>query len=248
MVRQYIGGTMTGPLTRLRSTLSLPGSCEVCARWPAQAVCGACLRRFAPVVPRCPVCARQTPPGTGACGDCRTHVGSPSVQRCVAAVDYGYPWDSLIARFKFRGEPGWAATLAGPMLEQALAHDLLTPDMLWVPIPVTPERLAERGYNQAWELTKVLQRRSGHSALADALVRVADAPDQHRLPQAERLHNLRGAFAPHPRHAARLAGARVVLVDDVRTTGATLDSAAQALRQAGVAEVRALVFARTPAH
>lgn len=170
----------------------------------------------------------------------------PLIGRCVAAVDYGYPWDALIARFKFRGEPGWAAVLAQPMFEQAMAHDLLSPDTLLVPIPVTSSRLVERGYNQAWELTKVLQRLAGLTALADALVRVIDAPDQHQLPQALRLNNLSGAFAAHPEHVPRLAGARVVLVDDVRTTGATLNSAAQALRQAGVTAIDALVLARTP--
>ncbi|MGS5085447.1 ComF family protein [Hydrogenophaga sp. A37] len=168
------------------------------------------------------------------------------IRRCVAAVDYGYPWDALIARFKFRGEPGWAAVLAEPMLEQALAHDLLHANVLLVPIPVTSNRLAERGYNQAWELTKVLRRRTGRAALADALVRVIHAPDQHQLSKAQRLNNLRGAFAAHPDHVPRLAGAHVVLVDDVRTTGATLNSAALALQQVGVADIAALVLARTP--
>lgn len=164
----------------------------------------------------------------------------------MAAVDYGYPWDALIARFKFRSEPGWANVLALPMLEQALVHDLLASNTILVPIPVTSGRLAERGYNQAWELTKVLQRRTGRVALADALVRVVEAPDQHQLPQKQRLHNLRGAFAAHPAHMPQLTGARVVLVDDVRTTGATLNSAARALQQAGVTHIDALVLARTP--
>ena len=95
------------------------------------------------------------------------------------------------------------------------------------------------------ELCCALRRRSGHPALADALVRMVDAPDQHRLPPALRLTNQQGAFATDPAHAARLRDARVVLVDDVRTTGATLEHAALALRQAGCAQVEALVFART---
>jgi ComF family protein len=164
----------------------------------------------------------------------------------VAAVDYAYPWDSLIARFKFRSEPGWARALALPMLQRAQAEGLLPSAALLVPIPVTTRRLAERGYNQAWELTKVLRRLTGQAALADALVRVREAPDQHRLPQDQRLLNLRGAFAAHPDHVAAMAGASVVLIDDVRTTGATLNHAAQALLQAGVADVQALVLARTP--
>lgn len=202
--------------------------------------------RFAQPVSRCTVCACPVPTGVRVCGRCLASAQPPLILRCVAAVDYGYPWDALIARFKFRGEPGWAAVLAEPMLEQALAQDLLPDNALLVPIPVTSKRLAERGYNQAWELTKVIQRRTGRAALADALVRVIHAPDQHQLPQAQRLSNLRGAFAAHPEHVPHLAGAHVVLVDDVRTTGATLNSAALALQQAGVADIAALVLARTP--
>jgi ComF family protein len=168
------------------------------------------------------------------------------VERCVAAVDYRYPWDGLIARFKFRNEPGWASTLAEPMWRQAQDLALLTPDSIWVPIPVSPARLAERGYNQSWELCRVLRGRSGLPALAEALVRVTEAPDQHRLAPAQRLSNLRGAFAVHPAHVARLRNTQIVLVDDVRTTGSTLENAALALRQAGCARVHALVFARTP--
>lgn len=237
---------MTRLLPPLEYAFSLPGTCQVCGRWPAQPVCSACMQRFASSTARCPACACPVPSGWGLCGRCLASAQPPLIARCVAAVDYGYPWDALIARFKFRGEPGWATVLAEPMLEQAMARGLLPSGVLLVPIPVTSRRLAERGYNQAWELTKVLQRRTGRAALADALVRVIDAPDQHRLPQAQRLNNLRGAFAAHPDHVPRLAGARVVLVDDVRTTGATLNSAAQALQQAGVADIAALVLARTP--
>lgn len=244
--RQYIGATMNGFLSVLDRLPRFPSTCQVCGRWPTQPVCPACLRRFAPEVHRCAVCARPMAHGSDTCGSCHTQAAPSPIRRCVAAVDYAYPWDTLIARFKFRAEPGWASVLARPMVEQALEHDLLPPGVLMVPIPVTTQRLAERGYNQAWELTKAVRRYTGRAALADALVRVIEAPDQHRLPQEQRLHNLRGAFAVHPDHAPTLAGARVVLVDDVRTTGATLNSAALALKQAGAADIGALVLARTP--
>ena len=186
------------------------------------------------------------PGGGGTCGECLGRPGPPAVGRCVAAVDYQYPWDGLIARFKFRSEPGWSSTLADTMWLQARAAGLLSTESLWIPIPVSPKRLAERGYNQAWELCRRLRQRSGRPALADALVRLIDAPDQHRLPPSQRLTNQQGAFAAHPAHIARLRNANVVLVDDVRTTGATLENAALALHQAGCAKVDALVFARTP--
>ena len=143
-----------------------------------------------------------------------------------------------------------ALDLAGPlgdlMVQSASRQDFLAPDMLLVLVPVTPARLAERGYNQAWELCRVIGRRTGLQTMAEALVRLGDTSDQHRLTRAQRLVNLRGAFVVHPLVVSRLAEKRVVLVDDVRTTGATLHHAGLALRHAGATEVRALVLARTP--
>ncbi|WP_439113749.1 ComF family protein [Hydrogenophaga sp.] len=175
------------------------------------------------------------------------------MQSCVAAVDYAYPWDGLIARFKFRGEPGWAQPMAALTLQTPGAVAALQTCDLVVPIPLTTTRLATRGYNQAWELAKALRaaapgESARNEAMADALVRLGEVPDQHSLSREQRLRNLQGAFAAHPFRAARLVGARVLLVDDVTTTGATLHSAAQALLMAGAQQVSALVFARTPPH
>jgi ComF family protein len=162
-------------------------------------------------------------------------------------VDYAYPWDRLIARFKFQGEPGWAPLLSQAMLASAQAESLIAPGVVLVPVPVTRRRLAERGYNQSWELARALAKATRLAAWPEALVRVLDTTDQHCLPHAQRLNNLRGAFAADPSFVPRLVGARVLLIDDVQTTGATLHHAARALVQAGVAQVNALVLARTPA-
>jgi len=184
------------------------------------------------------------------CGACLTRPGTSALQACAAAVDYAYPWDGLIARFKFQGEPGWASQFACRMLQAPRSITLLSQSDLLVPVPLTAARLAERGYNQAWELVKALKRLCTATVaaqpVADALVRVIEAPDQHHLTRERRLRNLHGVFAPHPWHASRLSGAHVLLVDDVTTTGATLQAAAQALCQAGAERVSALVFACTP--
>lgn len=183
------------------------------------------------------------------CGACLTRPTPAPVQRCVAALDYGYPWAGLIARWKFGGEAGWSGLWADLMLRDAQVLPMLQASQLLVPVPVGPSRLAERGFNQAWELGSALLRRTTPpypQALAEALVRVRDTPDQHSLPRAQRLQNLRGAFAAHPQHRPNLAGAHVLLVDDVSTTGATLEAAAQALLDGGAAQVHALVLARTP--
>ena len=227
-----------------------PAVCQVCGQWPAQPVCEACLGRFALTRPRCSGCAAPLAAFGGVCGECLTRAAPAPLDRCLAAVDYAYPWDDLIARFKFRDEPGLAGALAGRMLAvPETANALVNSDWL-VPIPLKPERLVSRGYNQAWELVKALRARvsAPPKGLADALVRLGEAPDQHRLPREQRLRNLRGAFAAAPQHIEALRGQRVLLVDDVSTTGTTLHSAALALRQAGVVAVSALVIARTLPH
>jgi ComF family protein len=229
---------------------SLPGSCQVCAAWPAQPVCDDCLQRFAAPRYRCRTCAAVLPGDLDLCGACLTRPDAPPLAQCLAAVDYDYPWDRLIARFKFRSEPGWARPFAQQMLRGPLVIPLLQGCDLVVPVPLTARRLGERGYNQAWELVKALCRLAPGKTgctLATALVRLGETPDQHSLGREARLHNLRGVFAAHPSHTHRLVGRHVLLVDDVTTTGATLQTAAQALLQAGADRVSALVFARTPA-
>lgn len=232
---------------------SLPAACQVCAAWPTQPVCEACILRFAQPQSRCRACAAVLPGEPGLCGACLTRTDAPALQQCVAAVDYAYPWDGLIARFKFRSEPGWAQPFAQLLLQVTQTRQLLQTRPLMVPIPLTAARLGERGYNQAWELVKALHAQCRRhptalpcDTLATALVRLGETPDQHSLGREARLRNLRGVFAAHPAHAHRLVGRHVLLVDDVTTTGATLHTAAQALLQAGADRVSALVFARTP--
>jgi ComF family protein len=234
----------------LYATRSWPAVCQVCGQWPAQPVCEACVRRFAQARWRCRTCAVSLGQDSGLCGACLTRPTPPPLDRCLAAVDYAYPWDDLIARFKFRDEPGLAGALAERMLATAGAEDLIAGSDWLVPVPLSPQRLTSRGYNQAWELAKALRERLAHApaGMSDALVRLGDAPDQHSLPREQRLRNLRGAFAATPQRVEALRGKRVLLVDDVSTTGTTLHSAALALRQAGVVQVHGLVIARTLPH
>ena len=232
------------------ATRRWPALCQVCGQWPAQAVCDACVRRFALARSRCSGCAAPLAGHSGVCGECLRRGASAPLDLCLAAVDYAYPWDDLIARFKFRDEPGLAAALAERMLAAPGASAALASSDWLVPIPLAPQRLVSRGYNQAWELVKALRARAAPApqGLADALTRLGEAPNQHSLPREQRLRNLRGAFAASPQHVERLRGQRVLLVDDVSTTGATLQSAALALKQAGVAQVQGLVVARTLPH
>jgi len=174
------------------------------------------------------------------CPDC--HAEPPPLDICLAAVTYAWPWVDLIARFKFQQQAGWSHALATLMMSTPWADDVLANADLVLPMPLSPQRLAFRGYNQAWELARQL---SPDKADVQLLLRTRDTPSQHLLPRHERLANVVGAFAVEPLRAAQLRGKRVVLVDDVMTSGASLHSAARVLRQAGAAHISALVLART---
>lgn len=177
-------------------------------------------------VQQCGACLRQPPPL-----DC-----------CMAAVDYGYPWAHAIAQFKFQGDPGWASALAALLHRTPQATQALAAADWVLPIPLSRQRLQERGFNQALLLARQLAPDKSSAAL---LLRLQHTRAQSRLTRTQRLHNLDDAFAVEPLQLAHLQGKKIVLVDDVMTTGATLHTAALALRQAGAQHITAMVVART---
>lgn len=215
--------------------------CQLCRSPTLQPVCEACVARFGQPRLRCRRCALALPTAQTACGACLKH--PPVLDACVAAVDYAYPWSNLIGRFKFQEQPGWAGFFAQLMRQTPWAEPALHAADVLLPMPLSRARLAQRGYNQALELARHL---APQKTLAHGLVRLRDSAPQATLDRAQRLRNVQGAYLVEPTHAAQLQGRSVVLVDDVMTTGASLDAAAQALRQAGVAQMSALVLARTP--
>ncbi len=220
----------------------LPSRCAICQNWPQSPLCEACISRFAQPQHRCPSCALPMPGPSRRCGACLK--SPPPLDLCLTATAYAWPWVDLIARYKFQHQPGWSRPLATLMLSTPLAEDALDEADWVLPIPLSAQRLAERGYNQSWLLARQL---SPHKADARLLLRTRDTPSQRTLPRAERLANLVGAFAVEPLRAAQLRGKKVVLIDDVMTSGASLHTAARALREAGVVQVSALVLARTEA-
>ena len=175
------------------------------------------------------------------CGACLLR--PPPLDACFSALPYAFPWDALVARFKFGGEPALAGPLADLMRAQPARMAALAAADRVLPLPLATGRLAERGYNQALELARRLVPRR---RLATGLLqRVRETAPQSALPLSERTGNLRQAFAVPPGRAATIRGRRFVLVDDVMTSGATLHEAARALRRAGAASVSAVVLART---
>ncbi len=232
-----------GLWTRVARSL-WPSRCLLCAQ-PGQGdldLCRCCRERLPWNNSACDVCAAPLPadPARGSltCGQCLRR--PPPQAACVATFVYGYPLDRLLPRAKFHGDLS-AARLLGGLMAQACAHAVRPCAIL--SLPLHPARLRQRGYDQALELARPLAEALDLPLLHGALLRQRDTAPQSRLDARQRRVNLRDAFAVRP--GCRLP-AHVVLVDDVMTTGATLHSAAVALRRAGVARVDGWICARVP--
>ncbi len=229
--------TLTAPLRRL------PSQCAVCRGWARQRLCEACTLRYAAPHARCRRCAIGVPEGVAVCGACLTL--PPPFDAAIAAVDYAYPWDELVRRFKFDAALDLADPLAQRLLDAVRRSDAPLPDWL-LPVPLAAGRLRERGYNQAWELARRVARGLPCTTDPKMLLRMKDTPHQVALPPGRRAANVRGAFALEPRRRNELQGRSVAVLDDVMTTGATASEIALTLLQAGARSVQVWVLARTP--
>ena len=250
-------------LTRLLLPLHLPSQCAICHAWPAARICTDCIRAYARPRLRCSHCAILLPVAAmpaqvvtdePLCADCLQQSAMPAVDTCLAAVSYRWPWQQCIDVFKFGGQPGWAGALAGLMTARAAIVEAVQLCDVLLPMPLHRQRLAKRGYNQSLLLAKALRQQVHHHTGLQRqqavihrswLQRTRHTTPQSLLPLAERRRNIRGAFAVSARHAPQLQDKRVLLLDDVLTTGASAQAAAQALRAAGAAHVGVIVLART---
>ncbi|MCZ2498062.1 ComF family protein [Xylophilus sp. Kf1] len=233
---------LTARMTRWIAGLPGPSAvCVVCSAWPARTFCDACVQRFAQPVHRCRTCALPVAAGVARCGACLTR--PPPLDTCLAAVAYGFPWDAGIAALKFQGQAGMARALALLLRSAPWVEPLLEATDIVLPLPLSTQRLRERGFNQAALLARQL---APGRVDTDSLLRIRHTPALSGMDRKTRLAQVRGAFAVEPARAALLAGRRVLLVDDVMTSGATLHEAARTVRRAGAGTVAALVVARTP--
>jgi ComF family protein len=227
----------------------LPSLCAVCRGWGEARICPACAERFGTPTPRCERCALEWvgplpgPADDAVCAACC--IDPPPCERALAAVAYGPPWDALIARYKFHAALDLAPSFAALMLASHRRSPSHRPSLM-LPVPLSRQRLAERGFNQAWELARRLARAVNCKADAHLLLRIRDTPHQLSFPRDERAANVKGAFAVEPRRRAEVGGQHVTLVDDVMTTGDTAAEIARVLLQAGAASVSVWVLARTP--
>ena len=217
-------------------TALLPQDCLLCAspagRRQLCAACSAKLPRLSAEL--CPVCALPSL-GAGICGACQAH--KPYFDATVAAFQYAFPVDRLVQALKYRHHLTLAAWFAEAMLERGPPpgrHDLL------LALPLAHSRLAERGYNQALEIARPLARELGLPLATAACKRAKDGPPQASLPWAERQKNVRGVFEC----CQDLRGKSVIVVDDVMTTGATLNEFARTLKKHGAVRVTNWVVAR----
>ncbi len=225
------------------STWLLPPKCLVCGEDGSerQDLCAACRLALPFNRSACRRCALPLP-HAGLCGQCQR--APPLLDAVHAAFFYAPPLDRLLPRFKFHRDLPAGRLLAGFMIEAF--SGLPTPQAL-IPIPLHRARLRQRGYDQARELARPLARALDIPLLGSGLIRRQATAPQSELDAAARRRNLRDAFVP----GRMLAGTdtlplHVVLVDDVMTTGATLEAAARVLRRVGVSRVDAWVCARVP--
>lgn len=217
------------------ATALLQQDCFLCAATSGNSLlcptCAASLPRLGPEC--CPVCALPTP-GANLCGACLKQ--TPHFDATRAAFRYAFPLDRLIQSLKYAHRLASADFLGQPLVQLATP---VHPDLI-LPVPLSAARLAERGFNQALEIARPLARALGVPLEISHVHRRRNTAPQASLPWKERKQNIRHAFDCE----INLAGKSVLVVDDVMTTGATLDELARTLKAHGAARVENRILAR----
>jgi ComF family protein len=210
------------------------GDCLLCGvESGPELLCAACAAELPALAESCPRCALPSP-AAAVCGSCLNR--PPRFDATLALWRYEFPCDQLVQALKYRARLALAGFFA-----RSLASRTMPEVDLIVPMPLHPRRLAERGFNQALEIARGLARRLGRPLEPRGVLRVKHTLPQTELPYEERAKNVRGAFLC----GLDLSGKSVAVVDDVMTTGATLNELARALKRAGAARVENFVIART---
>ena len=232
------------------ASIAVPAPCRLCGlnvllRASRIPVCDDCLTGFRRIEPPlCQICGRpfvsQLAGPNPLCRLCRNNFFAFDLARSYAIYDSHLVDAIMLLKYEEVASLGdWFADRLIETLAKMLADQ--KPDVI-IPAPLFRDRLRERGYNQAELIARPLAKRLKIKLLPNALLRVKPRPPQLLLSRAERWKIVRGAYATNP--ALRVDKSRVLLLDDVMTTGATLDSCARALKKAGAAAVLGLTVAR----
>ena len=233
-------------LGRALLDLVLPPRCVACGEQVADphALCPACWSRVefiaAPFCATCGLPLAHDPGPGGRCAACLAR--PPRYERARAVFRYGPESRGMILSFKHADRTDAAVAFAAWMARAGSA--LLEDADIVAPVPLHYRRLVWRRYNQAAMLALRLGRSAGRPVAVDLLQRLRATPSQAGLGARERRRNMAGAVSVNPRHAGDLKGKRVLLIDDVLTTGATVGACARALRRAGAGAVDVLTLAR----
>ncbi|MES2197095.1 MAG: ComF family protein [Pseudomonadota bacterium] len=230
---------------RLALDIALPTLCVAC-REPVdgEGVCAACWARLSFIAP--PYCPRLGIPFVYDPGpdllSMEAIANPPAYARARAAVRYDDVARTLVHALKYQDRTDLAPAM-GRWMARA-GRELLEEADVLVPVPLHWRRGWSRRYNQSGALARVIERQTGVKLASEALRRVRPTQQQIGLSRSQRASNVQGAFKVAPDRAAEVQGRRVVLIDDVLTTGATTDACARALLRAKAASVDVLVFAR----
>ena len=211
--------------------------CTLCATPSQQALCISCQSLLIKPSHACKCCGKPliTEDATQ-CGECLS--SKPAFDQVIYASLYQYPIDHWVHQLKF----GDQLTAAQIMAEAILPHmDSIETPVPMIPMPLHPTRLRKRGYNQATEIARIIAKIQSRPLIHNALIRTKATQMQAELREKQRKANVAGAFECPD----KLNHKKVLLVDDVLTTGQTLRAASKALKKAGVKQVIAVVFARS---
>ncbi|VAW45282.1 Competence protein F homolog, phosphoribosyltransferase domain; protein YhgH required for utilization of DNA as sole source of carbon and energy [hydrothermal vent metagenome] len=210
--------------------------CAVCQIHCQQILCPGCQSLIQAPINPCQTCAKPLNQSNGICGECRSD--PPDFSQTISAAIYEPPVSLWVQQLKFGDRIDRASIMAEALLEPL---SLIESSVPIIPVPLHPKRLKIRGYNQAYEVAKIITKKQQRPLLVDTLIRTKNTAMQAELHEKQRANNVRAAFTVK----GEINAETVIVLDDVMTTGQTLRSVSSCLVKAGVEKVIVAVFARS---